>query len=233
MSKKGIPILAGESIKQYIPSSATSLTVSPNISPRPPYNVLSSGLLYVSSTKLDKKSDKLTNNTSNETGGRKPDNAQGLEVLIELKTSRPSDAPYPGQELVALYKSNSNSPTHYNLLVPSIPSHTFLLPQLSFNSATKRNRPVLKFGDVLFCKVVSVSEGVAILTCDDGSRKDYLSPDTLYGVLSGGVLLPELTMADVKRMGKEGRKVEAAVGGNRAGWVKGEIYGKPKKKQKI
>ena len=50
--------------------------------------------------------------------------------------------------------------------------------------------------------------------------------------LTTGVLLPELTMADVKRMGKEGRKVEAAIGGNRAGWVKGEIYGKPKKKRR-
>ena len=41
--------------------------------------------------------------------------------------------------------------------------------------------------------------GVATVTCDDGSRKDYLSPDTLYGVLEGGVLLPGLTMKDVKR----------------------------------
>ena len=71
-----------------------------------------------------------------------------------------------------------------------------------------------------------------ILTCDDGSRKDYLSPDTLYGVLSGGFLLPDLTMKDVKRMGKEGRKIEAAVGGNRAAWVKGEVFGNPKKKQR-
>jgi len=34
-------------------------------------------------------------------------------------------------------------------------------------------------------------------------------------------------------MGKEGRKLEAAIGGNKAGWVKGEIYGSKKKKVKI
>jgi hypothetical protein len=223
--KKGIPILSGTSILSHIPSTTTSLILSANICPRSPYNTLSSGLLIIKSSKCSKSSQNSSSSTSQSDG-------DAHEVSITLKTSRPSLTPYPGQELVCLYKSTSPSPIHYTLLVPSIPDYTFLLPPLSFNSATKRNRPILKFGDVLFCKVLSVEEGVVILTCDDGSRKDYLSPDTLYGVLSGGFLLPDLTMKDVKRMGKEGRKIEAAVGGNRAAWVKGEVFGNPKKKQR-
>jgi exosome complex component RRP40 len=84
------------------------------------------------------------------------------------------------------------------IFIPAIPAHppltlsqnfivdingpfSALLPQLSFEGATKRNRPNLKPGDVVYARVAAASRDMEpVLTCVDAAGK--------WGVV--GVVLP-------------------------------------------
>ena len=59
-----------------------------------------------------------------------------------------------------------------------------MLPQLSFEGATKRNRPNLKSGDVVYARVAAASRDMdPILTCVDAAGEDQLieQPDGKAG----------------------------------------------------
>ena len=64
-----------------------------------------------------------------------------------------------------------------------------MLDSVEFNGATKRNKPNLKVGDVVFAKVASVNKFMApVLTCKSKTcKKDWTSGESTYGDLKGGV----------------------------------------------
>lgn len=64
-----------------------------------------------------------------------------------------------------------------------------MLDSVEFNGATKRNKPNLKVGDVIFAKVASVNKFMApVLTCKSKTcKKDWTSGESTYGDLKGGV----------------------------------------------
>lgn len=74
-------------------------------------------------------------------------------------------------------------------------SHTALLNNLDFEGATKRNKPLLKPGVVVYARVTSTVLD-PILSCKLGpkdvgvgvSRKDWMTQEGLYGELKGGTL---------------------------------------------
>jgi len=67
-----------------------------------------------------------------------------------------------------------------------------LLNKISFQGATKRNRPDLKKGDIIYCRVIQAHLDLdPELTCiaSNGITRDWSSGETIYGELSGGCTL--------------------------------------------
>ena len=102
-----------------------------------------------------------------------------------------------------------------------------LLPQLSFEGATKRNRPNLQPGDVVYARVVEASRDLEpVLTCVDALGRSgglgRLSGGTLVHVstamarklLQGGQASPVL-----EALGDAGLQFDMAVGANGLIWV--------------
>lgn len=109
-------------------------------------------------------------------------------------------------------------------------SHQAFLPQLAFEGATKKTRPQLKAGDVVYAKVLSASKNMEIeLTCVNPSTGKS-EPDGL-GKLNGGMIFdisPGLAERLLKKQGvialdELGSKLpggfEIAVGRNGRVWV--------------
>ena len=72
--------------------------------------------------------------------------------------------------------------------------HVAFLSNLDFEGATKRNRPALKPGALVYARITSVSLD-PILSCKLGpkdvavvQRKDWMTQEGLYGELKGGTL---------------------------------------------
>ena len=67
-----------------------------------------------------------------------------------------------------------------------------LLPSTGFDGATKRSKPNLKVGDVVYCRVVTADRDIEPqLTCKaptSMARKDWSSGEALFGELSGGFM---------------------------------------------
>mmetsp|Transcript_9236 Transcript_9236/g.21366 ORF Transcript_9236/g.21366 Transcript_9236/m.21366 type:complete len:296 (+) Transcript_9236:29-916(+) len=105
------------------------------------------------------------------------------------------------------------------------------LPVLAFDGATKRNRPVYHPGALVFARVAKVHQDMdPELTCmvASGPRKDWMTGQSLYGELKGGLLFQvslgladELLAADCPVLLAVARSIafELAVGANGFVWV--------------
>ena len=130
-------------------------------------------------------------------------------------------------------------------------AHPALLHVLAFEGATKRNRPQLEPGTLVYCRVVRGFGGGRMdpeVSCrvgggggtrgaarpdDDGgaARKDWSTSEGTYGVLSGGTALRvplglarELLLprnAALDALDRSGIPFELAVGANGVVWVNG------------
>lgn len=67
-----------------------------------------------------------------------------------------------------------------------------VLDSIEFNGATKRNRPNLKVGDLIYAKVASVNKYTApTLTCKSKTcKKDWTSGESTFGELKTGMVFP-------------------------------------------
>ena len=67
------------------------------------------------------------------------------------------------------------------------------LSRLGFEGATKRNKPELKPGEVIYCRVQMASKGLDTeLTCiatGGISKKEWSTGESVYGALNGGQLI--------------------------------------------
>lgn len=105
------------------------------------------------------------------------------------------------------------------------------LPSLSFQGASKRNRPYLDVGALVYARVVFAHRDMEPeLTCvEEGSSKSWVTGETLYGVLDGGQLVHTslarcrhlLEPADtvLTKLGDE-LSFESVVGHNGRVWIK-------------
>lgn len=74
-------------------------------------------------------------------------------------------------------------------------SHTAMLSNLSFEGATKRNKPSLQPGQLIYARIHSLSNNIdPVLSCQlgphDGNipRKDWMTNENCYGELRGGTV---------------------------------------------
>lgn len=110
-----------------------------------------------------------------------------------------------------------------------------ILSRLAFEGATKRNKPELNKGDLVYARVSAATDETNTrdteLTClsSDGSKKEWTTGETIYGELPQGLLI-RVSILKAKNMLKPdcailnalGRHYcfECAVGMNGAIWVR-------------
>ena len=88
------------------------------------------------------------------------------------------------------------------------------LPELAFDGASKRNKPALAVGSVVFARVAAVSAHVdAELSCcvQSGPRRDWMTGQALFGELRGGALV-RVSTALARRLLDPGCALLAALG---------------------
>lgn len=105
-----------------------------------------------------------------------------------VKSSKKRYSPKVGDQVVGVIEEKGGDFYIVNVFSGS-PS---ILNRLAFEGATKRNRPELKKGDVVYARVQSVgSDCDTELTCvsSSGSKKEWSSGETIYGLLSQGLVV--------------------------------------------
>eukprot|EP00562_Extubocellulus_spinifer_P007876 CAMPEP_0178499096 /NCGR_PEP_ID=MMETSP0696-20121128/15636_1 /TAXON_ID=265572 /ORGANISM="Extubocellulus spinifer, Strain CCMP396" /LENGTH=276 /DNA_ID=CAMNT_0020127759 /DNA_START=4 /DNA_END=834 /DNA_ORIENTATION=+ len=120
--------------------------------------------------------------------------------------------------------------------------HPALLHNLSFEGATKRNRPILSPGALMYCRVTSVNGAMdPELSCKVGGdgaadggarRRDWMTDEGTYGELKGGTVtrislglareLLKPTNVVLDALGKAGLAFEICVGTNGLVWIHSE-----------
>jgi exosome complex component RRP40 len=65
------------------------------------------------------------------------------------------------------------------------------LSLVAFDGATQRNRPDLKTGDIVYCRVLESDKHMEteITCCSINKKKDWVTGQTLYGQLVDGYLI--------------------------------------------
>ncbi len=111
-----------------------------------------------------------------------------------------------------------------------------VLPALAFEGASKRNKPVLDVGQLMYARVRVANKHLeAELTCiSPHVKKDWVTQDSIFGPLQGGTVLhttislARALMADdhpvLALLGKKLR-FELAIGANGRVWVNAETAG--------
>ena len=110
------------------------------------------------------------------------------------------------------------------------------LPLLAFEGATKRSKPSLKVGDIVYARIVQAGAQLGMdttLSCQTvfGPRKEWATGESTFGVLEGGTLVrfsihlaEELRRHDNPTMAALATAFpyEAVIGANGALWLKGK-----------
>jgi exosome complex component RRP40 len=117
-------------------------------------------------------------------------------------------------------------------------TRTALLPHLAFDGATKRNKPELRPGALIFARIASTSRHMdPELSCAvaSGPKRDWMTGAAVFGELKGGTLvhlstgtarrLMEPTCALLSTLGAA-VPFEAAVGLNGLAWVQASSAGR-------
>jgi len=146
--------------------------------------------------------------------------------------------PLVGDRVLGIVEEQAGE--YYRLNVQG--SHPALLHSLSFEGATKRNRPHLTPGSLLYCRVVSsnseMDPEVSCKVAGDGladggaRRRDWMTDEGTYGELKGGTcirvslgLARELLLPSnivLEALGKQGLAFEVAIGVNGFVWLHSE-----------
>lgn len=192
--------------------------------PRPPK--LGSGLRYEPATRT----------VTATSAGRLYSRTSGPHSTYMILSNSRRYLPKLGDRIVGVVEETVGG-EYYRLNV--FGSHPALLHTLSFEGATKRNRPYLVPGSLLYCRVSSVTgcmdPEVSCKVAGDGAadggakRRDWMTDECTYGELKGGTVLRtslglarELLRPDnvvLEALGKAGVAFEVAVGANGVMWV--------------
>lgn len=136
--------------------------------------------------------------------------------------------PREGDQVVGIVEDKGGEYYKVNIFSTS----SALLGRLSFEGATKRNKPELHKGDVVYARVILAHKDMDYeLSCisASGSKKEWSSGETMYGALAEGILIRvnlstarALLLPDCVVLNALGRffAFEVAVGINGAVWIK-------------
>jgi len=147
-----------------------------------------------------------------------------------IDTSKKRYYPKVGDQVVGIIEDRGGE--HY--IVNIFTGIHCILNRLSFEGATKRNKPELKKGDVIYARVLSAErDGDTVLTCTSsgGIKKEWSSGETVYGLLPSGLTL-HVSTGFVKRLLRPDNVClsalgkafvyEAAIGMNGLVWIRAQ-----------
>lgn len=137
--------------------------------------------------------------------------------------------PIEGDQVVGIIEEKGSDYYRINI---SHSCSSALLSKLAFEGATKRNKPELKRGDVVYARVLQANKDYDnVVTCipSSGTKKEWSTGETIYGELQGGTLV-QLSInkarrlllpsnAILKQLGKQ-FSFEVAIGMNGYVWIK-------------
>jgi exosome complex component RRP40 len=136
--------------------------------------------------------------------------------------------PLTGDQIVGLIEDKGSDYYKVNIFSTS----SALLSRLGFEGATKRNKPELKKGDIVYARVSLAHKDLETeLTCtaSSGSKKEWSSGEAVYGKLCNGVVVKmsigkakSMLLPDCVVLNTLGRhfSYEVAVGMNGAVWIR-------------
>ena len=140
-------------------------------------------------------------------------------------------APLSGDAVICIVQESLTE--EYRLDVGA--SSLATLPVLAFDGATKRNRPQLQVGTLVYARVLRANPDMGTeVTCaapDDVSAKDWVTRESVFGELVGGVAFAAPQKVCSHLMGEECALLdtlgevapfELAVGGNGRVWLSAE-----------
>jgi exosome complex component RRP40 len=105
-----------------------------------------------------------------------------------VKSSKKRYYPKVGDQVVGVIEEKGGDFYIVNIFSGS----SCILNRLAFEGATKRNRPELKKGDVVYARVtIAGNDCDTELSCisTTGSKKEWSSGETVYGLLSQGLVV--------------------------------------------
>ena len=143
--------------------------------------------------------------------------------------SRKQYYPREGDQVVGIVEDRAGEAYRINIFS----GQPAIMSTMAFDGASKRNKPDLKKGDIVYCRVQSARGDVDVeVTCmaASGVKKDWSSGEAVYGGLSQGLLshvsiylAHKLLHPDSVILKSLGEKLayEIAIGMNGALWLKG------------
>ena len=97
--------------------------------------------------------------------------------------------PRTGDQVVGVIEDKTGDFYKVNILSGA----SALLSRVGFEGATKRNRPELKAGEVVYCRVQMAHRGldteVTCIATGGVSKKEWSTGESVYGALNGGQLV--------------------------------------------
>lgn len=145
-----------------------------------------------------------------------------------LEKSRKQYYPKTGDQIVGVIEERGGDFYRVNIF-SGVPA---MMSRLAFDGATKRNRPELRKGDILYCRVTSAQPDVDVeLSCTSsvaGFKKDWSSGEAIYQGLGEGLIChtsisfaERLLLPDCPLLNHLGTKLsfEIAIGVNGAIWI--------------
>jgi len=145
-----------------------------------------------------------------------------------VEANRKRYIPRTGDQVVGLIEERGGDYYRVNIFSGCLA----LLSRLGFEGATKRNKPELKVGDLIYCRVSLAHKDLDTeLTCisNSTSKKDWSSGETVFGQLTEGLLIRvslgvarKMLHPDSVLLRALGRRLvfEVAVGINGAVWLR-------------
>ena len=97
--------------------------------------------------------------------------------------------PVEGDQIVGIIEEKCSECYKINI---SSCSSSALLSKLAFEGATKRNKPELKRGDIVYARILQSNKDFdTFATCipSSGTKKEWSTGETIYGELRGGALV--------------------------------------------
>lgn len=166
-------------------------------------------------------------------GGKLDYSLASSSCRYAINNSKKYYIPRVGDNVIGIIEDKGTD--YYKLNIFSGVNSVALLGRLSFEGATKRNKPELKKGDIVYARVTVANKDIDTeLTClsNTGSKKEWTTNETIYGELCNGLLvhLSNISKANtlltpncivLNSLGKH-FPFEVAIGMNGLIWIKSQ-----------
>ena len=123
-------------------------------------------------------------------GGKLEYSLTSSSCRYSINNNKKYYTPKVGDQVIGIIDDKGTD--YYKVNIFSGINSIALLGRLAFEGATKRNKPELKKGDIVYARITMANKDIDTeLTClsNTGSKKEWTTNETIYGELCNGLLL--------------------------------------------